>query len=383
MPQPFETAIPFADNRAVPLQAIGPFVKVMGDTGVVDSFWTWDELTSWFPKNLWTSENTGWADALPLDSTHDPFIQAAVAATQNPELSLHLSTDAIRARPAELMRTLMSLAGATNRRTVLGLGAGELRQTRPFGYKRKEGLSRLEDVLRLTQLLWERDAPFSFEGNHWRFENAYLGGVRPERKPEIWALGGGPKLMELAAKYADGFETNTPPSAVNPELWATWVTNIKQQLEAGGRDPEEFGFGLWFATAMHEDREVIEHALDNPILKFFAPLFGRTKQTSWRKEGVEPVMPDNYLYALHFAPFDMTAEEANSIVERVPRKMVERAMHIGTPAECAAIAQGFIDAGATFIGVVDVLPLIWGPEKAEEAMGRSIEFCRILKERNG
>lgn len=374
-----ETAIPYGNNRNLPTAQIGPFMEVMADSGVVDAFWAWDELTSWFPKHLWTQEHTGFADMLPLHSTNDPFLLAAMAMQAQPGMGVHLSTDAVRARPAELMRTLMTLASASQRRPVLAIGAGELRQAKPFGYLRKEGLGRLEDILKLAKLLWERDEPFDFEGNYWTLKKATLGSVRPERRPELWALGGGPKLLEMAAQYADGFETNAPVGTLDPETWAVQVKSMKDRVEAHGRDPEKFGFGVWFGTFMHDDPEVLKRAFDNPLMKFFAPLFGRSSQSAWRREGLEPVMPLDYNYAVKFNPFEMTDKEAQDIVDRVPSKMVEKAMHVGTPAECAAIARQYVEAGATFVGLVDVLPLVLGPAEAEAAGTRALEFMRHLK----
>lgn len=374
-----ETAIPYGNNRNIPTAQIAPFVDAMVASGAVDTFWAWDELTSWFPEHLWNTDNTGFAELLPLHSTNDPFLLAAMAAQANSLLGVHLSTDAVRARPAELMRSLMTLATATDRRPVLAIGAGELRQAKPFGYRRKEGLGRLEDVLRLSRLLWERDEPFDFEGNYWKFDKAFLGAARPERRPELWALGGGPRLIELAAQYADGFETNAPVGTLDPEHYAAQVKHLKERVEAHGRDPEAFGFGVWFATFMHDDAEVLQRAFNNPLMKFFAPIFGRSSQSAWQREGLEPVMPLDYNYAIRFNPFELSEAEAQSIVDRTPAKMVERALHVGTPAECAAIARQYVEAGATFVGLVDVLPLVLGPAEADACGARAMEFMTHLR----
>ena len=49
----------------------------------------------------------------------------------------------------------------------------------------------------------------------------------------------------------------------------------------------------------------------------------------------------------------------------------------------AAYAQGFVDAGATQVSVIDILPMALMPvEEQLTALSRSIEVCRILKEKN-
>ena len=60
--------------------------------------------------------------------------------------------------------------------------------------------------------------------------------------------------------------------------------------------------------------------------------------------------------------------------------MVEKAAFWGTPEAAAAFGKRFIDAGATFVGVVDILPLATGQEGWMPSIQRSIEVCRLLKE---
>jgi phthiodiolone/phenolphthiodiolone dimycocerosates ketoreductase len=178
-----QTAIPFDDHRTTPIAAIAPFTQFLRRSGV-DFFWLWDELSGWFPRSLWVPEVSPTATVMDGDSTYDPFIEAAFALAADPALNVRLSTDAIRNGPAELIRKLYTLQSATEGQVTLALGAGELRQTRPFGYRRSEGLARMEDLLKLSHLLWEADEPFDFEGNHWTFKNGYIGASRPARRAE-------------------------------------------------------------------------------------------------------------------------------------------------------------------------------------------------------
>ncbi len=213
------TALPFDNHRTTPVSAIPPYVGFMEQANI-DYFWLWDELSGWFPGNLWKPETAPMAAVMDGNSTYDPFVEAAFAIAANPKINLRLSTDAIRNGPAELMRKLYTLQGSTEGQVVLALGAGELRQARPFGYKRSEGLSRMEDLLKLSHLLWEADEPFDFEGNHWTFKNGFIGATKPAKRPQIWALGGGPKLLEMAAKYCDGLEAAIPQTMRTPSASA-------------------------------------------------------------------------------------------------------------------------------------------------------------------
>jgi phthiodiolone/phenolphthiodiolone dimycocerosates ketoreductase len=355
-----------------------PFVHGLQEANV-DYLWLWDEFSGWFPGDLWTEANTPAASFIEPNSTYDPFIQAAYAAAENPHIGLRLSTDAVRAGPAELLRKMMSLANATSGKTVIAIGAGELRQTKPFGYKRAEGLARMEDLFRLLHLLYENDEPVSFEGNHWIFKNATLGAARPQIRPEFWALGGGPRLLDIAAQYADGFEAAVPQSLVTPEQYAQTVAAMRHKVEAHGRDPEAFGFGIWLICVIHEDDEQIDRIVDNPLVKYFAAQFGRLNNDDWAAEGETPVMPPGYHYAMKWAPFEQTPEEIRKIVASVPHSMARKAVATGSPAQISSLLGEFREAGADFAGIIDVAPLVDGPAAAPDAFRRAVEVLGAFK----
>jgi phthiodiolone/phenolphthiodiolone dimycocerosates ketoreductase len=377
---PAETALLFTNNRMLDLRASADYAVSLANLEAVDYFWTFDELSGWFPRSMWLPQIAPMAAVLDINATNDPFLQCAAAVAANPDASVRLTTDAVRARPAELTRAMAGLANSTTGRAVCAIGAGEQRQSRPFGYKRSEGLARLEDVLRLHRMLLDADEPFDFSGNIWQFKNAYIGSTG-NRRPELWALGGGPKLIELAAKYADGFETCTPLAIPDVDRWAQQVRDVRGQVEAAGRDPDTFGFGIWIAALMHDDPQVINAALDNPLLSVFAALLGRFNQRDWLLEGLTPVMPTDWHYSMRLLPFDIPRSEAEDIIARVPRAMVEKSFVIGSPAEIADVAGTFVDAGATFVGIVDVFPLLADPAEGEAAFARGVQACTLLKQR--
>lgn len=373
-----ETAVIFTNNRLLGFGASADYARALASIEPVDYFWTFDELSGWFPRSMWSPQLAPAAGIMDINATHDPFMQCAAAVAANPDVSVRLTTDAVRARPAELVRSMSGLANSTSGRAICAIGAGEQRQSKPFGYKRSEGLARLEDVMRLHRMLLDAKEPFDFEGNVWQFTNAYIGDTGA-RRPELWALGGGPKLIELAAKYADGFETCTPLAVPDTDRWAEQVATVRTQVQTAGRDPEAFGLGMWIAALIHDDPDVIEAALANPLLSVFSAVLGRFNQRDWRSEGLEPAMPDSWHYSMKLLPFDISQDEAQGMIDRVPRAMVEKSFVIGSPAEIAEAAAPFVDAGANFVGIVDVLPLLLDPSEGEAAYARGVQACALLK----
>ncbi|OBH11145.1 LLM class flavin-dependent oxidoreductase [Mycobacterium sp. E1747] len=379
MQSPMTTGIPIDNHRATPLAQVGELAKTLGAKPEFDYLWFFDEISGWFHRSLWVPENAPMASVRDNNSTHDPFIEAAFALAANPDAGIRLTADAVRTRPGEMVRSLMSLGSAAQRQgqVVYVMGAGESRQIRPLGYPSGQGLGRLEDLFRLYHLLWERDEPFSFEGNHWRLDHAYLGETRPAVRPEYWALGGGPKLISIAARYADGLEAAAPNTFVTPDDWARMVTDVRNKVEAAGRDPDAFGFGLWLGCQIHEDRDVLEASYENPCMKYLAAILGRFNQSDWRRDGIEPVMPDDWHYARRWLPFKQSADEVRKIVDAVPPDMVRKAAYGGSPAQIASIAQEFVDAGATYVGLIDFMPLVLDG-LTDPPFGRWAEVCGTL-----
>lgn len=383
LPAPM-TGIPVDNHRGTPPATVGDVARTLGASPEVDFLWFWDEISGWFHKSLWTPENAPIAALLDNNSTNDPLLLAMLGLAANSEIGVRVTADAVRSRPAELYRSLMTLSSAVTDGpgVVCTMGAGELRQTRPLGYERSTGLARMEDIFRLSGLLWDRDEPFDFDGNVIRFDQAYLGADRPQRRPELWALGGGPKLIDIATRYADGIEAGVPNVYFSPDDWAAQVGSVKERVEKNGRDPEAFGFGIWLGCLINEDPDVIDRTFENECLKYYAGVLGRFNQADWSRQGVESIMPPGFHYATNWLPFNETAEEVAQIVARVPPEMVRKSVYYGSPAEIGKIAGEYVGGGATFVGIVDLMPLMAPLDDAVKAPSRWLEVCAALKQKS-
>jgi len=231
------TSVPVHFDRSRSPRLVGDIARELESSGVVDFFQTYDQLTNLLPNALWTPEVTPLSElSADNDSFADGLLLAAfgMAATEG-RLGVSWTTDAVRRGPAELAQSMLTLANAASS-TVLMLGAGELKQCRPYGYKRAEGLARLEDHLRLLPQLFEATGPIDFEGNHWNYKRASIGCIHPNR-PKVWAMGGGPRLIDMATRYADGISASSPCAIAGPEALAQIVTEVKQKVEEAGVIP--------------------------------------------------------------------------------------------------------------------------------------------------
>ena len=378
----FEIDVPLAWSRYVLQPSLGENARAYRDSGVVDSVTVWDQLTFFHPQWMWDPETVPMARVLPdCDSFPDPFTSLAYAACAAPGLALSVGTDTVRRSPAELLETMLTLGELSGQRATLHLGAGELKQCRPFGWKRAQGLKRMEDHLRLYEKFLSTTGPIDFEGHHWTYDQAYIGDAK-QRPPQVFCLGGGPKLLELATKYADGFAMLAPGVATGGEHLQEIFTGLRSQVADHGRDPDAFKCALYpCALLIHEDENVIDRALDHQFCRWITGTWGRINQDDWRRDGFEPPQP-GWHYALNLLPVKVTKAEADDVLSRVTREMSEMTWIYGTPAQVAEQLQPYIDAGASWLHLGDALPFLLDPEDAQQSVNRIIEVATILKKTN-
>jgi phthiodiolone/phenolphthiodiolone dimycocerosates ketoreductase len=292
----------------------GEKLKLLHASGAVDYVHVWDQMMGWWPRHLWTPENSPLAHFVgDIDSQPEAFTLGAYALATVPEIGLSISTDAIRRGPTEVLQallTLENLSGHGGRAPVLQLGAGEVRNIKPYGYKRSEGLNRLEDHLRFYHAYRTTDRPIDLEGNNWKYNQAWLGRGGNADNLRLWGLGGGPKLLDITTSYADGISSLTPGVWSRPEQTSEQVTAVKQMLARKERDPEAFDFALWGAALVHEDEDAIERALINPIVRWLAAIVGRFNQGDWLSEGSEPPIGADWHYGTKFLPLAYDSDRA-------------------------------------------------------------------------
>jgi phthiodiolone/phenolphthiodiolone dimycocerosates ketoreductase len=374
-----ETAVFLWGDRNAPTSVTVDAAKVAASSPGVDGFAMSDQLMNFIPPSLWTTENTPLAALLPdPDSMDDAFTLAAYVYASTPGMNLTLLTDSIRNGPAQLVHQMLTLAKITEGRATFMVGAGEVKQINPFGWKRSQGLSRLEDLYQVFQKFMTSDDPISHEGNHWTLDKAFLGAAK-QYKPKIWGLGGGPKILDLSTSYGDGFAGAAPCVWATPDDAAEYISNLKKQVAAKGKDPKQFRVGALCPVLVHEDEAVLDRALDNNVVRWIGAIFGRTQPLDWRRDGIEPAVPDGWTYFMKMKPYDTAPGFVDEVVGKATRKMTELGYIWGTPQQVATQLQAYVDAGVDWISPVDYLPIVSDPAEGPASLTRAIEICSIVK----
>jgi phthiodiolone/phenolphthiodiolone dimycocerosates ketoreductase len=374
-----ETAVNISGDRHLPWEVTAMEANAILQSGVVDYIEVSDQPVGFLPPCLWNETNVPAAAIIDEpDSLDAGIVTAAVAAACAPGIGLTIGSDCIRTPPAEFVQTMWSLAKLTKGKTLFHIGAGEVKQCMPYGHKRSQGLTRMEDLCRIFNLMWASDGPVDFEGNHTTLKGAYLGSARLYR-PQMWALRGGPRLLDLATSYLDGIAVAVPNVWSTPEQAANEITNLRRDLERKGRDPTTFRFGMWSLVLLHEDAEVIEKAFDNAVIRWQSAIFGRVNPEDWRKEGIEPAVPDGWTYHLQLKPLSIEQSFVDNALASTTREMARRSFIHGTPKEVASQLQEWIDAGLDWVMPVDYMRFISSLEEAALAMNRTFQVCEYLK----
>jgi phthiodiolone/phenolphthiodiolone dimycocerosates ketoreductase len=374
-----KTALALWGDRYAPAAAVAEQAKALQAAGV-DGILLADQFGNFIPPQLWTSDVTPIAAVLPDPDSHsDVFALGGYLLAAAPGLDLALATDSVRRPPAELVQAMLTLANMTNGSVALQVGGGEAKQCKPFGHNRSQGMSRMEDLFQIFRALLDSGgAPINFQGRRWTFERASIGGGMPNR-PRVMGLGGGPILIDHTTSYADGLATTCPPVYAGPDEFSAAREQILKQVEAKGRDPEQFTFAVWFPALIAPDREELERHLDNPLIKWLGAVFGRIETTDWDKVGLESPFPDEWRYYNDLLPNEITDEFLAQVLEKVTRDHVLAGWVCGTPAEVAATVKEYVDAGADWVCPMDYLPIVLDPAEAPTAFARSLETARLIK----
>jgi F420-dependent oxidoreductase-like protein len=158
--------------------------------------------------------------------------------------------------PALLAKAATTVDLLSGGRLDLGIGAGWYEEEyEAFGYDFGTAGGRfeiLEETVLVLGMLFG-PGPATWRGRHFRLHDAY-NRPRPsqEPRPPLWVGGkGGPRLLNLAARHADGWNTVW---AWSPAAYAERAKALRVACERHGRDPSEVRQSLGLYTLVGEGK---------------------------------------------------------------------------------------------------------------------------------
>ncbi len=197
------------------------------DSGRYHSIWLPDHMVSFWPDSIWTPEFTDLARVSPSPHRHlDGMAVAAAAAVLTDNVPIATSVvDTVRRHPASLAQSALTIDHLSKGRFILGVGSGESENIEPYGFDFDRPVSRFEEALRVIRLLWESDGPVDFDGRFYRLRHARLDTEPYDgRFPPIWIGASGPRSLDIAGRYADGW---WPAGAWTPQDYAEKLSQVR------------------------------------------------------------------------------------------------------------------------------------------------------------
>ena len=320
------------------------------DSGRYHSIWLPDHMVSFWPDSIWTPEFTDLAVASPSPHRHlDGMAVAAAAAVLTENVPLVTSVvDTVRRHPASLAQSALTIDHLAKGRFILGLGSGEAENIEPYGFDFDRPVSRFEEALHVIRLLWDSDGPVSFDGQFYRLQHARLDTEPYDgRFPPIWIGASGPRSLDIAGRYADGW---WPAGAWTPEDYAQKLARVRGSAERAGRDPMAITPCFIQVCVMGSDDTALAQILDAPLVKLFLLQVSAELLGSF---GFDHPMGEGWRGFHDIDPAVLTRERIVDFLDRVEPEMILAVVPHGTPKQVAQTVKEYVDAGLRVPKILD------------------------------
>src|SRR5439155_17298763 len=160
--------------------------------------------------SFWVSDHFfGGPGGTPDRNCLEAWTLLAALARDTTTIRLGVLVAAVQYRnPALQAKMAASVDHISGGRLEFGVGAGwKEDEYRAYGYdfpSPGDRVDQLREAIEITERLWKDDRA-TFHGKHYRIDDAVCAPKPTQRpRPPVWIGGAGPRVMRLAARYADG-----------------------------------------------------------------------------------------------------------------------------------------------------------------------------------
>jgi probable F420-dependent oxidoreductase len=202
-------------------QTIRSFALAAESRGL-DSVWMFDHFFNRSDSGATEGMHEAWT-----------IVSAVAAVTQRVEIGTLVLCASFR-NPGLVAKMAATADDVSGGRLILGLGAGwHDPEYEAFGYPTDRRVARFDEALQIIAPLL-RGESVTFKGRYHEAHEAILA-PGPVRRIPILIAGGGPRMLRLAARHADAWNTawyGAPDPQLDRELAA-----LTEALDLEGRDP--------------------------------------------------------------------------------------------------------------------------------------------------
>ena len=213
---------------------------------------------------LWVSDHLFLdANAVNTDCLEAWTLLAALAVrTERIRLGPMVTAQSYR-NPALLAKIAAGVDVMSKGRLDFGLGAGwKDIEYRAYNYEFPDAPTRVTQMIETLEIctrMW-KDERATYQGKHYRIENA-LCAPKPVQKPlPIWIGGSKPRVMRAAAKYGQAF--NITVSASAPHDLPDRLRDLDEACRAEKRDPKTLLRSAFLVACVGKTRAEAEARLD-------------------------------------------------------------------------------------------------------------------------
>ena len=257
----------------------------------------WETLLGWAERaeamgfgSVWLSDHLfldiGRYGAPPGDhGCFDAIVALAAIARRTTKVRLGTLTLCVPLRPATVLaKALATLDVVSGGRLTVGLGAGwyepELAAAGLTLLAPGKRLAHLAEAVEVVRGMFG-GGPFTFEGTYERADKARCN-PRPVQRPAppIWVGGKGDKLIELAGRHADGWNTAW---IWTQDDWKRRAALLDAACERAGRDPASVTRSVGLYALAGEDEADLARRFRRLQELSPAGVLDRTDLAEWRK----------------------------------------------------------------------------------------------------
>ena len=215
-------------------------------------------------RALWVSDHLFLGpDAVTTDCLEAWTLLAALAVdTKKIRIGPMVTSQSYR-NPALLAKIAAGVDQMSGGRLEFGVGAGWKEvEYKAYGYEFPDAPTRVTQMVETLEIctrMW-KEPKATYRGKYYRIEDA-LCSPKPAQKPlPIWIGGTKPRVMRIAAKYAEWFNMSNPGQPPEPRI-AELNKELPAACKAVGRDPDTLKRSLFIQVlAAPTRREVDEIA---------------------------------------------------------------------------------------------------------------------------
>lgn len=273
-------------------------------------------------ESAWVAEDYFYAGAFATAS-------ACAANTQTIRIGIGVINPYTR-HPVLSAMEAAALDAVSEGRAVLAMGASNRRwMETDLGIPYNKPLTATREAVQIIKQLL-RDGRLEFQGNVFRTGPISLDFTPFRRNLPVYMGVRGDRALYQAGQVADGV-------LLSVGCTLGYIRHARKLMEEGarsvGRDPSQVHLAAYLTVcAMEDSRAAVERM--RPVARHYLEMHGN-----------HPILTCGGFTAEEVEPFHAASAEGRTCTLPVTDEMVHRVVIAGTPQECRAQVQAFVDAG--------------------------------------